>query len=324
MEGDVPHASQLSASARLFAAWMRERVDAGVLAFPLSAFTDDGNAIDPEGFRAHIRHHIDAGAGALFVACGTGEFSALNEREFRDLLDIAVDEAAGSVPLLAGTGYGWSQAQRFAEIAQGCKVDGLLLLPHYLVAAPQSGIVEHVERVAGTTDLPIILYQRGLTHYTPQSLRQVAELPNVIGLKDAHSDFVELQRMTLEARPDFIFFNGTLTAEMQYRPYASIGIGPYSSAIHSCAPEIARAFFTAVSQGDEDTADELLVQFYAPFTQLRDTVPGYAVALVKAVARMRGQRVGRVRAPLVEPSEADLEQLELLIRGGLKLVGAEF
>src|SRR5690606_907979 len=104
------------------------------------------------------------------------------------------------------------------------------------------GLIAQLEAISGSTELPIILYQRGLVSYTAESVEQLARIPNVIGLKDGITEYVELQRMTLGAAPEFLFFNGALTAEMQLRPYSSIGIVPYSSAVHSCAPEIASAF----------------------------------------------------------------------------------
>lgn len=319
----APAAESITERAARVGARLRERIDAGVLAFPLTPFSAEGSSVDLPAFRVHLRRHIAAGAGALFVCCGTGEFSAVDEDEYAQLIETAVEEAAGQTPILAGVGYGWAQAVRFAAIAEKAGADAALLLPHYLVKAPQSGLVRQVEIIAQRTELPFILYQRGLVKYTVESLRVLAALPNVIGLKDGHSDHVQLQRMKLTADPDFLFFNGALTAEMQARPYMSIGIPAYSSAVHSFAPEIASAFFIAQRTGDSDTVDLLLREFYSPFVELRDRQAGYAVALIKAGARMRGERVGPVRAPLVDPVGKDLEDLEAIVRKGLALVGAE-
>lgn len=68
--------------------------------------------------------------------------------------------------------------------------------------------------------------------------------------------------------------------------------------------------------------ERLLRDFYVPLVELRDRVPGYAVSLVKAAARLRGRPVGPVRAPLTEPSPADLAALTTLLTTGLDLVGA--
>ncbi|MGW2083454.1 dihydrodipicolinate synthase family protein, partial [Streptomyces sp. NPDC001939] len=128
--------------------------------------------------------------------------------------------------------------------------------------------------------------------------------------------------VTLAAPDGFLFFNGAATAEMQARAYATVGVPAYSSAVHAFAPEIAKAFFTALREGDDEATNKLLRDFYVPLVELRDRVPGYAVSLVKAAARLRGLPVGPVRAPLTDPSPADLADLEKVLDTGLNLVGA--
>lgn len=304
---------------------LRDGMARGVLSFPLTSFHDDGS-LDPGGFRAHVAAQIATAPGALFPACGTGEFFSLDEDEYRQTVTIAVEEAAGRLPVVAGIGYGWAQAARFARIAEQAGADALLVLPHYLVAAPQDGLVAQLEQIAARTRLPLIAYQRGQVAFTAASLRRIARIPNVIGLKDGHSDLDRLQRLTLAAPEDFLFFNGAATAEIQARAYATVGVPAYSSAVHAFAPEIATAFFTALRDGtdgtDGKTVERLLRDFYVPFVELRDRVPGYAVSLVKAAARLRGRPVGPVRAPLTEPSPADLADLTTLLTAGLDLVGA--
>ncbi|MEV2212520.1 5-dehydro-4-deoxyglucarate dehydratase [Streptomyces sp. NPDC050997] len=293
----------------------------GVLSFPLTSFHADGS-LDPHGFRAHVADRIAATPGAVFPACGTGEFFSLDEDEYRQVVTIAAEEAGGRVPVVAGIGYGWAQAVRFARIAEEAGADALLVLPHYLVAAPQDGLVAQLERIAARTRLPLIAYQRGQVAFGVEAFGRVARIPGVIGLKDGHSDLDRLQRLTLSAPEDFLFFNGAATAEIQARAYATVGVAAYSSAVHAFAPEIANAFFTALRDGDEGAVRTLLRAFYVPLVELRDRVPGYAVSLVKAAARLRGCPVGPVRAPLTDPSAADLDDLRLLLTTGLDLVGA--
>ncbi|MGQ4421273.1 5-dehydro-4-deoxyglucarate dehydratase [Streptomyces violaceoruber] len=300
---------------------LREGMAASVLSFPLTSFHEDGS-FDTDGYRAYVAERLAAGPGALFPACGTGEFFSLDEDEYRQAVAIAVEETAGSVPVVAGTGYGWAQALRFARIAEDAGADALLVMPHYLTAAPQDGLVAQMERIAAGTRLPLIAYQRGQVAYTAESVRRLTGVPGVIGLKDGHSDLDRLQRAVLAAPDDFLFFNGAATAEVQARAYAAVGVPAYSSAVHAFAPEIANAFLAALRGGDTGTVDKLLRDFYVPLVELRDRVPGYAVSLVKAAARLRGCPVGPVRAPLTDPSPADLAALTTLLTTGLDLVGA--
>ncbi|GHB33941.1 putative 5-dehydro-4-deoxyglucarate dehydratase 2 [Streptomyces viridiviolaceus] len=308
-------------TAAVVARRLREGAAEKVLSFPLTSFRADGS-LDPDGYRTYVAERLAADPGALFPACGTGEFFSLDEDEYRQVVTIAVEEAAGRVPVVAGTGYGWAQALRFARVAEDAGADALLVMPHYLTAAPQDGLVAQLERIAAGTRLPLVAYQRGRVSYTTESLRRIARVPGVIGLKDGHSDLDRLQRLVLAAPEDFLFFNGATTAEVQAGAYAAVGVPAYSSAVHAFAPEIANAFFTALRDGDTGTVDKLLRDFYVPFVELRDRVPGYAVSLVKAAARLRGRPVGPVRAPLTDPSAADLAGLRTLLTTGLDLVGA--
>lgn len=300
---------------------LRDGMAGGVLSFPLTSFHDDGS-LDPDGFRTHVAARIATAPGAVFPACGTGEFFSLDEDEYRQVVTITVEEAAGRVPVVAGVGYGWAQAARFARIAEEAGADALLVLPHYLVTAPQDGLVAQLEQLATRTRLPLIAYQRGQVAYGLDAFRRIAQIPGVIGLKDGHSDLDRLQRLTLTAPEGFLFFNGASTAEIQARAYATVGVPAYSSAVHAFAPEIANAFFAALRDGDDKTVEKLLRDFYVPLVELRDRVPGYAVSLVKAAARLRGHPVGPVRAPLTDPSAADLAELTTLLTTGLDLVGA--
>ncbi|MFD8799379.1 5-dehydro-4-deoxyglucarate dehydratase [Streptomyces atroolivaceus] len=300
---------------------LRDGMAGGVLAFPLTSFREDGS-LDLESYRAYLTAQVATAPGAVFPACGTGEFSALDEDEYRAVVRAAVEVADGRLPVVAGTGYGWAQAVRFARIAEEAGADALLVMPHYLVAAPQDGLVEQLRRIAAGTSLPLIAYQRGQVTFTADSVRRIAGIPTVVGLKDGHSDLDRLQRLTLAAPDGFLFFNGAATAEIQAGAYATVGVPAYSSAVHAFAPEIADAFFTALREGEGAVTRKLLRDFYVPLVELRDRVPGYAVSLVKAAARLRGLPVGPVRAPLTDPGPADLADLEKILDAGLDLVGA--
>jgi len=313
--------TEISAQADEAVLRLRDGMARGVLSFPLTSFRDDGG-LDLDSYRSYLTDRLATVPGAVFPACGTGEFFSLDEDEYRAVVETTVEVAAGRLPVVAGIGYGWAQALRFARIAQDAGADAALLLPHYLVTAPQDGLVEQVRRIAAGTRLPLIAYQRGQVAFTADSVRRIAEIPGVVGLKDGHSDLDRLQRLTLAVPQDFLFFNGAATAEIQARAYATVGVPAYSSAVHAFAPEIANAFFAALRDGDDAGVTKLLREFYIPLVELRDRVPGYAVSLVKAAARLRGLPVGPVRAPLTDPGPDDLADLEKVLDHGLSLAGA--
>lgn len=313
--------NELSTRPQDVAQRLREGMARGVLSFPLTSMRSDGS-LDAEAYRAYLTAQLAAEPGVVFPACGTGEFFSLDEEEYRSVIRVTVEVADGRLPVVAGTGYGWAQALRFARIAEEEGADALLVMPHYLVDASQDGLVEQLRRISAGTRLPLIAYQRGQVAFSADALRRIAEIPTVIGLKDGHSDLDRLQRLTLAAPDGFLFFNGSATAEIQARAYATVGVPAYSSAVHAFAPEIAKAFLTALRERDDMAVDRLLREFYVPLVELRDRAPGYAVSLVKAAARLRGLPVGPVRAPLTDPGPDDIAELEKVLDAGLDLVAA--
>ena len=297
----------------------------GVLFFPVTPFTESGT-VDLEALAAHLTKGLEAGPGGIFIACGTGEFHAIDEDEFRAIVATAVTVVAGRVPVYAGAGGSVAQAKRFAVAAQEAGADGMLLLPPYLVEVPQPGLVDFVAAVAGATELPVIVYNRNNAKFTEASAVAAAKIPNVIGFKDGTGNFDQVARIvaavTTQVDPDFLFFNGLPTAETTQLAFRAIGVPLYSSATFAFAPDLALAFYNSLESGNSELTQALLNAFFIPLVQMRDTVPGYAVSLVKAGVTMEGVPAGRVRPPLVMPHADDLAQLSSIIAAGRAVLAA--
>jgi 5-dehydro-4-deoxyglucarate dehydratase len=301
----------------------------GVLFFPVTPFTESGE-VDLRKLAEHVATGVDAGPGGVFIACGTGEFHALETGEFAGIVRTAVEATAGRVPVYAGAGGSVAQAKLFASAAAEAGADGLLLLPPYLVQMPQDGLVAYTREVAAATDLPLIVYNRGNARYNEASAVEVARLPNVVGFKDGTGD-VDLVARIVRAVTDalahdgkpFQFFNGLPTAEVSQQAYRAIGVTLYSSATFAFAPELALAFYHALESGDDELVAALLREFFHPLVRLRDTVPGYAVSLIKAGVSMEGLDAGPVRAPLTMPSPEALVELGRIIEAGRAVIADE-
>jgi 5-dehydro-4-deoxyglucarate dehydratase len=298
----------------------------GVLFFPITPFAADGS-MDGERLARHIESGVAAGAGGVFVACGTGEFHALTPDEIERATRIAVETTAGRVPVLAAAGGPVPVARDQAVRIERVGADGILLLPPYLVRAPQRGLVRYVTEVGAATGLPLVFYQRGTARLGPETAAELAALPQVVGLKDGIGDVEAMHRVVRAVRAvagtdDFQFFNGLPTAEMTAPAYRGIGVDLYSSAVFAFAPEIATAFHRALTEDDQELLTRLLDEFYRPLVELRDEVPGHAVSLIKAGVTLRGLDAGGVRAPLLDPSPDHVARLAKLIDHGLEAVGA--
>ena len=294
-----------------------------VLFFPVTPMDADGTVL-PDVLDEHLATRLVHNPGAVFIACGTGEFHALSLAEYTLVVARGVAVTAGKVPVVAGTGGPLGHAIECARAAAAAGADALLVMPPYLVTGPQAGLVAYVEAIAAATELPLIVYHRGTATLSVASVEVLAANPRVAGFKDGVGDIALAQEFVLAAarsgRTDLQFFNGLLTAELSQRAYRAIGVPLYSSAVFAMAPEIANAWFDAYSAGDESRVGQLLDAFYAPLVRLRDTTPGYAVALIKAGLQLGGLSVGGVRPPLVDPSAEHRERLAAILERGSELV----
>jgi 5-dehydro-4-deoxyglucarate dehydratase len=300
----------------------------GLLFFPVTAF-DEGGRFNPETYRQHIRMGIEGGAVAVFSCCGTGEFFALDVDDYTAALGVAVEEAAGLLPVVGGVGYGTALAKRYAQAAEQAGVDGLLVMPPYLVYPGQEGLRRHFSDLADSTRLALILYQRDNAILSPETVAELSVRPNIVGLKDGYGDLDHLHRIISGLRvatasgtaaKELLYLNGMATAEMTQLAYRALGVNVYSSAAYCFAPTIAMAFWKAISTGDDATVRALIDAFYNPLVRLRDQGSGYAVSLIKAGVRMQGIDVGLVRSPLAEPERGHVEQLAQLIEAGNRVV----
>jgi 5-dehydro-4-deoxyglucarate dehydratase len=176
----------------------------------------------------------------------------------------------------------------------------------------------------------MIVYNRGTARYTEASAVEVAHFPTVVGFKDGTGD-VDLVARIVRAVTDalqpsgkpFQFFNGLPTAEVSQQAYRAIGVTLYSSATFAFAPDLALAFYEGLERGDEPLVAALLRNFFHPLVRLRDTVPGYAVSLIKAGVTMEGIAAGPVRPPLTMPSPEDLDTLVQIVAAGRAVIADE-
>ena len=295
-------------------------LDHGPLAFPVTPFGADGT-LDVSTFRAHLGWMLSYRPPALFVACGTGEFASLDADEVARLVEAAVAEAGDDIPVYAGVGHGLGVAKQFARVAEDAGASGLLVLPPYLVRGEQSGLLDYYRRLANETSLPMILYQRDTAVFEPETVAELASIPNVVGLKDGLGDIERVQSIVQSVGSGLTYFNGMPTAETFQPAYAALGVPHYSSAVFNFVPEVAWAFYRASREGDRQTADRLLDGFFLPFARLRNRVRGYAVALVKAGVSIRWGSVGAVRPPLVDVRDEHARILADLVARGCELVG---
>lgn len=227
----------------------------------------------------------------------------------------AAKAVSGDVPILSGCGYGTAIAVDLAKEAEAAGADGLLLLPHYLTEAPMAGVYAHAKAVCRSVKMGVIFYNRANSRLDADMLAKLAdECPNLIGFKDGTGDINTVRRIVSTLGDRLTYVGGMPTHELFAEAYNAAGVTTYSSAVFNFVPDLALAFFNAMRKDDRATMERLVKNFFYPFMDIRDRVPGYTVSAIKAGVRLRGFAAGKVRTPLMDLKPEEEAMLADLIK----------
>jgi 4-hydroxy-tetrahydrodipicolinate synthase len=169
-------------------------------------------SLDEPSLRKLVRRQVDAGIDFL-VPCGTtGENPTLTRHEHLRVVEITQEEAAGRVPVLAGAGgYNTAEVIALARELQSMKVDGILsVTPYYNKPTPE-GLYQHYKAIASATSLPVIVYsvpRRTATNIDASTLKKLAEIDNIIGIKEASGDISQVASMLGHLPEAFLVLSG--------------------------------------------------------------------------------------------------------------------
>jgi len=169
-------------------------------------------SLDEETLRRLVRRQIAAGINFL-VPCGTtGESPTLSQEEHLRVVAITLEEAKGKVPVLAGAG-GYN-THHVIETARECEkmgADGILSVTPYYNKPTQEGLYHHFKAIASSISLPIILYNvppRTNVNIDPKTLRQLSEIENIIGVKEASGNISQITQVIQQVPEEFLVFSG--------------------------------------------------------------------------------------------------------------------
>ena len=286
----------------------------GLLSFPITDFDAQGD-FNAKSYAERLEWLAPYGASALFAAGGTGEYFSLYGPEYSAVVKTAVETCRGKVPIIAGAGGPTRMAIAHAQEAERLGAHGVLLLPHYLTEAGQEGLIAHVEAVCKSVKFGVIVYNRNVCKLTPESLAILAErCPNLVGFKDGVGEIETMSMIYMKMGDRFAYLGGLPTAEVYAAAYKALGTPVYSSAVFNFIPKTAMDFYTAVAGDDMATQHRLLKDFFMPYLDIRNKVPGYGVSIIKAGATLVGHSAGPVRAPLTDLTPAEMEELDVLIK----------
>lgn len=172
---------------------------------------EDGS-LDEVNLRKLVEFHIEQGTDAIVAVGTTGESATLNEQEHCGVISQVVEMAAGRIPVIAGTGANsTSEAIDLTRCAAEAGADACLLVTPYYNKPTQEGLVLHYKAIAAAVNIPQILYNvpgRTACNMLPETVAQLKDVPNIIGVKDATGDLAVGQALIDLSDDNFAVYSG--------------------------------------------------------------------------------------------------------------------
>ena len=264
----------------------------------VTPFQSDGS-LDEEALRRLTARQIEQGIHFL-VPCGTtGENPTLSGTEHMRVVEIVIEEAKGKVPVLAGAGgYNTQEIIELAHTLEAMGADGLLSVTPYYNRPTPEGLYQHYSAIAAATVLPIVVYNvpsRTATNVTPRTLRKLASIENIVGVKEASGDIGQMAAIFQHVPDDFAVLSGDDSVTL---PLMSLGgVGVISVVSNEIPGEMAKLCDLCLA-GDFTAAREIHRRYHALMEiNFIESNPGP----VKAALAMMGLIGMNYRLPMVPP-----------------------
>ncbi|MBC7164799.1 MAG: 4-hydroxy-tetrahydrodipicolinate synthase [Roseovarius sp.] len=262
-----------------------------------------------------VEWHIGEGSHGLVPVGTTGESPTLTHEEHERVIEEVVRAAAGRIPVIAGAGSNNTiEAIRFMRHAEQVGADAALVVTPYYNKPTQAGMVAHFTALHDCCDLPIIIYNipsRSVVDMTPETMGRLAQLPRIIGVKDATGDLARVSAQRITCGKEFIQISGEDATAHGFNAQGGVGV---ISVTANVAPKLVAQVQEATLAGDYATALELQDRLM-PLHRAIFVEPGL-VGVKYAMSRL-GLCSEEVRLPLVGLSEP----AKALVEDGLRHAG---
>ena len=268
-------------------------------------------SLDEETLRFLLRRQIDAGVDFLCPCGTTGESPTLTRDEHLRVVEITVQEARGRVPVLAGAG-GYNTEEVIALVAELKEIgaSGILSVTPYYNKPTQEGLYQHYRAIAASTTLPIVVYSvqpRTAVNVEPATLVRLAEIPNIVGVKEASGSITQMASILARVPESFVVLSGDDAITI---PLTALGGRGVISVVSNQIPAEFGELARSALRGDFAHARELQRK-YQPLLEINfiETSPG---PVKFAMARM-GLLEPVWRLPMVPPQPASQEKIEAVL-----------
>jgi len=259
-------------------------------------------ALDEPALRRLVDWQIAEGSHGLVPVGTTGESPTLSHEEHERVIEIVVETAAKRVPVIAGAGSNnTAEAIRFLRHAEAVGADAALVVtPYYNKPGPR-GLIAHYTALHDACALPIFIYNipgRSVIDMQPDTMAALAQLPRIVGVKDATGDIVRVSRQRAACGSDFIQLSGEDASALGFNAHGGTGC---ISVTANVAPRLCAQFQEATLRGDYAAAlalqDRLMPLHTAIFLESNPCPAKYALSLLGLCAE-------DVRLPLLPVGDA--------------------
>ena len=285
-----------------------------VLTAMATPFTAEGT-LDTETAARLAMRLVDGGCDGLVVSGTTGESPTTTDDEKTALLSVVLEAVGDRARIIAGVGtYDTAHSVHLAKAAAAVGAHGLLVVTPYYSRPPQSGLVAHFGAVADATELPVVLYDippRSVVPIEWDTLRTLAEHPNIVAVKDAKGDLHGAAAIMAET--GLTYYSGDDALNL---PWLAVGAVGFISVWGHLAAGQLRDLLTAFNSGDLATARKIAVSL-APLNNAQGRLGG--VTMAKAGLRLQGFEAGEPRLPQMPATAAQLDDLAADMRAAAVL-----
>jgi len=258
-------------------------------------------AVDIDTLKSLVEWQIESGSSGLVPVGTTGESPTLSHIEHETVIEEVVKAADGRVPVIAGAGSNnTAEGIRLIQHAERVGANAALVVTPYYNKPTQEGLFQHFKAMHDAADLPIIIYNipgRSVVDMSVDTMARLAELPRIVGVKDATADLARVPQQRQACGKDFIQLSGEDATALGFNAHGGTGC---ISVTANVAPALCAQMQTATLQGDYATAleitDRLMPLHIAIFLE-----PGLAGA--KFGLSLLGKCSDELRLPLVPVSD---------------------
>jgi len=264
--------------------------------------------VDYDKLAELLEDQIKNQTDSIIITGTTGEASTLTEEEHLEVIRAAVSIVNKRIPVIAGTGSNCTRtAVDLSRRAQEAGADGLLVVTPYYNKATQKGLISHYTQIAGSVDLPVILYnvpgRTGCRIAVETAAALAREVENIVGMKDAVGDISYTLRLMEQTQGDFELYSGE---DGQVIPLLACGGIGVISVLSNVAPKFMHDMVMNYLEGRQQEALSMqwkaIPMVDALFCEV-NPIP------VKAALNLMGWQVGSLRAPLSDMEPENVKRL---------------